>query len=65
MGFVLSFIKIKDYPQHRQVCLTVPLSSHKKILAGVVVFSAQQAMPLSNRNYGEYYPVVPQISFCD
>ena len=25
MGFLLSFIKIKDYPQHRQVCLTVPL----------------------------------------
>ena len=24
MGFVLSFIKIKDYPQHRQVCLTMP-----------------------------------------
>ena len=24
MDFLLSFIKIKDYPQHRQVCLTMP-----------------------------------------
>jgi len=29
MGFLMSFIKIKDYPQHRQVCLTMPHSFRK------------------------------------
>jgi hypothetical protein len=27
VGFVLSFIKIKNYPKHRQACLTTPNGS--------------------------------------
>ena len=37
MGFVLSFIKIKDYPQHRQVCLTIPIIQQQRHLIVAIV----------------------------
>ena len=46
MDFLLSFIKIKDYPQHRQVCLTVPFGEYMGIdLSEQAITKAKKKRP--------------------
>jgi len=55
MGFLLSFIKIKDYPQHRQVCLTMPPCLSNNAFANIFAEGAYHRIDLEiDKTHDDY-----------